>query len=565
MTLSTTLTGMALGTLMALPLGAAERGADGEVRILYWQSPTTLNPYLSGGIKDNDAASLILEPLVRYDPTGEMIPWLVDELPTLENGGVSADQTRITWRLKDGLRWSDGTAVTSADLRFSWQYCTAEGGGCAQVAKFTDVVDVETPDARTATVVFSKPKPFPYGPFVGAQAPILQAAQFADCLGTRAPTCTEANFAPIGTGPYRVKEFRPGDVVVYEINPEYRDPSKPSFATVTIKGGGTAEGAARAVLETGEFDYAWNLQLSPDVLLRKQARGKGKVISAFGSLVERIAVNFSDPDPNLGAARSTAAHPNPVLSDAAVRRALSMALDRRLLSEIGYGPAGRPACNLLPFAAGDTDPACLQQDLEGARALLDQAGWVDSDGDGVRDKDGTKLRLVFQTSTNAVRQDFQAVIKEWWRQIGIETELRNIDASVFFGTDPGSPDTMQRFYADVQMFAGAYDGTDPENYLASWTCGKAPTPENQWQGSNVSRWCDPAYDAMAAKMAVTGGIDARTTLAKAMNDALVENGVVLPLVDRGRVSALVHDLGGVAINAWDSELWNIADWHRIKN
>ncbi len=567
MTLPTTLTGLALGALMALPLGAEGRGADGALRILYWQAPSTLNPYLSGGIKDNEAASLCLEPLIRYDPTGAMIPWLVDVVPTLENGGVSADLTRITWRLKDGLRWSDGSAVTSDDLRFTWEYCTAEGGGCAQLEKFADVVAVETPDTRTATVIFSKPKPFPYGPFVGPQAPILQAAQFADCVGPRAPTCTDANFAPIGTGPYRVTQFRPGDVVVYEVNPEYRDPSKPGFATVTIKGGGTAESAARAVLETAEFDYAWNLQLSPDVLSRMQARGKGGVVSAFGSLVERIAVNFTDPDPAHGATRATAAHPHPVLSNPAVRRALSMALDRGMMAEIGYGPAGRPTCNLLPVAAdgtGAADNACLQQNLAGARALLDQAGWVDSDGDGVRDKAGQDLRLLFQTSTNAVRQDFQAVIKEWWRQIGVATELRNIDASVFFGADPGSPDTMQKFHADVQMYAGAFDGADPEAYLTTWTCDKAPHPENQWQGANVSRWCDPAYDALAAELAVTAGLDARAALAWAMNDSLVKNGVVLPLVDRGRVSGHVNDLGGVAINAWDSELWNIADWHRIK-
>ncbi|QIE44095.1 peptide ABC transporter substrate-binding protein [Pseudohalocynthiibacter aestuariivivens] len=564
MTFANTFIGIALGALVALPLAATERGSDGDLRILYWQAPTTMNPYLSGGIKDNEAASLTLEPLARYDPAGVMLPWLVDVIPTLENGGVDDDLTRITWRLKDGLRWSDGSAVTSADLRFTWRYCTAKDGGCAQLEKFADVVDVETPDERTAVVVFSKPKPFPYGPFVGPQAPILQAAQFADCLGTRAPTCTDANYGPIGTGPFRVTEFRPGDVVVYEVNPEYRDPTKPAFAKVVIKGGGSAVGAARAVLETGEFDYAWNLQLSPDVLSRMQARGKGEIISAFGSLVERIAVNFTDPSPELGSARSTVAHPHPVLSDPAVRRALSMALDRKMLSDIGYGPAGRPTCNLLPIASENADTNCLRQDLEGARALLDQAGWIDSNGDGVRDKNGRDLHLIFQTSTNSVRQDFQAVTKEWWRQIGVETELRNIDASVFFGGDPGSPDTVQKFYADVEMFAGAFDGTDPEVYLTTWTCGNAPSPENQWQGTNTSRWCDPAYDALAAKLAITGGIAPRATLAMAMNDMLVENGVVLPLVDRGRVSAHALDLGGTAINAWDSELWNIADWHRIK-
>ncbi|RKF14975.1 peptide ABC transporter substrate-binding protein [Roseovarius spongiae] len=548
-------------TLLTAPPAAAERGADGDLRILYWQAPSTLNPYLSGGIKDLEAASLVLEPLARYDPQGDMTPWLVDVIPTPQNGGVSADRTRITWTLREGLRWSDGSPLTSHDLRFTWLYCTAEGGGCAQAEKFRDVIDVETPDPRTATVVFNQPKPFPYGPFVGPQSPILQAAQFADCLGPRAPTCVEANFAPRGTGPYVVEEFRAGDVVRYRANPEYRDPGKPAFATVTIKGGGDAAAAARAVLETGEFDYAWNLQLAPEVLERMEARGKGRVAVAFGSLVERVAINFTDPDPALGAARSTRAHAHPMLSDPAVRRALSMALDRGVMTEIGYGRAGRPTCDLLPPPEGP-DAACLEQDIPGARALLDEAGWTDSDGDGVREKDGKRLHLLLQTSTNAVRQDFQSIMKEWWRQIGIATELRNIDPSVFFGGNPDSPDTLQKFHADLQMYAGAYDGGDAEPYLATWSCDKAPGPENQWQGANVSRFCEPNYDALVQELASAATLDARRALERRMNDMLVAEGAVIPLVDRGRVSAHALDLEGTAVNAWDSELWNIADWRR---
>ena len=101
--------------------------------------------------------------------------------------------------------------------------------------------------------------------------------------------------------------------------------------------------AARAVLETGEFDYAWNTQLAPDVIAGMEAAGKGKNVAAFGSLVERIHVNLTDPSPGLPEGeRSTVKHPHPILTDPAVRKALSMAIDRELLTEIGYGPAGQP-------------------------------------------------------------------------------------------------------------------------------------------------------------------------------------------------------------------------------
>jgi peptide/nickel transport system substrate-binding protein len=566
MTLKSTLLGAAALVAIA-PAAFAERGADGHVNIIYWQAPSILNPYLSGGTKDLESASMIIEPLGRYDQTGALVPFLAAEIPTLENGGVSEDLTEITWTLKPDLLWSDGTPVTANDVKFTAEYCMHPEGGCAQAAKFEGVAGVEVIDDLTVKITFSEPKPNPYGPFMGAQAPIIQAAQFAECLGAKAPECTEANFNPIGTGPFRVTEFRPNDVISLEANPNYRDPAKPAFATMTFKGGGDATAAGRAVLETGEFDYAWNLQLAPEVIEQMAKGGKGQTIAAFGSLVERIHVNMTDPSPSLpDGERSTAAHPHPSLSDPAVRQALSMAIDRDLLVEIGYGQAGRPTCNLVPapalYASDNTD--CLTHDIAGANALLDEAGWARGAG-GIREKDGVRLSYLFQTSTNAVRQDFQALIKQWWDEIGVETELRNVSASVFFGGDPGSPDTFQKFYADLQMFANNFDGTDPEAYLAAQLCGKAPRPESQWQGENISRFCDPAFDAMVAELGRTGELEKRGEIARKLNDMLTkESNVIIPLVDRGRVSAHSNSLGGVVLNTWDSELWNVADWHRIK-
>ncbi|MBU2889283.1 peptide ABC transporter substrate-binding protein [Celeribacter halophilus] len=566
MTFKTALMG-AVASLALVPAAFAERGADGHVNIIYYQAPSTMNPYLSGGTKELESASLVLEPLARYNEAGTIVPYLAESVPTVENGGVSEDLKTITWKLKEGLKWSDGTPLTSEDVKFTWEYCTAEGGGCSQSEKYNDVVEVETPDELTVVVHFGVPKPFPYGPFVGAQAPIVQKAQFADCVGEAMASCTDENFSPIGTGPFVVDEFKTNDVVSLSANPHYRDPNKPAFATATLKGGGDAQSAARSVLETGEFDYAWNTQVSPDLLEAMLAKGKGQLVSAFGTLVERIMVNLTDPDPALGDERATAAHPHPILSDLAVRKALSMAIDRALLTEIGYGDAGRPTCNVLPAPAiynSTANDACLTQDIEGAKAVLEEAGWVDSDGDGIREKDGKKLSLLFQSSTNAIRQDFQAIIKQWWGEIGVETELRNIDASVFFGGDAGSPDTFQKFYADVEMYANNFDGTDPEAYMANWECKQAPRPETQWQGNNMPRFCSDEYDALVAEMAKTGDINKRAELAKAMNDMLMQEYVIIPLVDRGRLSAHSNTLGGVILNTWDSELWNAADWYRIK-
>ncbi len=542
-----------------------ERGRDGEVSIIYWQAPSTLNPFLSGGTKDVESASLILEPLARFDETGTITPWLATEIPTVENGGVAEDLTQITWKLRNDIVWSDGTPFTSEDVKFTWEYCTHPEGGCAQITKFEGVESVETPDAHTVVVNFSAPKPYPYTAFTGGESPILQKAQFEQCVGAAASTCTEQNFGPIGTGPFVVTEFRTNDVISYAANENYREPGKPAFATVNFKGGGDADAAGRAVMQTGEFDYAWNLQLAPEVIAQMEEGGLGTPVVGFGPLVERIMLNNTNPDPALGPDERSVIRPHPFLSDPAVYNALSMAIDRPLLVEIGYGQAGRVTCNWVPApeAFNSTSITCDTQDLDGAKAMLEEAGWVDSNGDGVREKDGVELRMLYQTSTNAVRQDFQALIKEWWEEIGFAVELRNVNASVFFGGDAGSPDTFQKFYADVEMYANTFNGTDPQAYLANGLCDKAPQPSSQWQGENISRFCMEEYDALWNELSQTAQFEERTRIAKELNDMIVQNGGMIPLVHRGRLSAHANSLGGIKLNVWDSELWNIADWYRI--
>jgi len=567
MKLRTSLLGAAAAVALLPAAALAERGSSGHLNIIYWQAPSILNPYLSGGTKDVDSSNLMLEPLARFNQDGVMVPWLAESIPTVENGGVAEDLRSITWVLREGLLWSDGTPVTSADVVFTAEYCMHPEGGCAQARFFNDVASVEALDERTIRVNFTVPKPNPYSAFVTGASPIIQAAQFAECLGARAPECTQANFYPIGTGPFVVDDFRPNDVISLSANPNYRDPARPFFATVTFKGGGDAASAGRAVMETGEMDYAWNLQLAPDVIAGMARGGMGRPVAAFGTLVERLEMNMTDPSANLPAdIRSTRAAPHPILSDIRVREALSRAIDRDLLVEIGYGDTGLPTCNLVPAPpafASDANDDCLVQDMDRARALLDEAGWVPGP-DGIRVRDGQRLVLDYMTSTNAVRQDFQALIQQWWREIGVEAGLRNISASVFFGGDPGSPDTFQKFYADVSMYANNFPGTDPEQYLGAYRCGLEPRPETQWQGENINRFCSEEYDALHLQLAQTASIDERARIARQLNDILMQNYIILPLVHRGRVSAVSNTLGGTDLNTWDVELWNIADWHRIQ-
>ncbi len=555
--------------LAALPTTAhARRGSDGRLDILYWQAASTMNPYLSGGTKDIEAASMVLEPLARYDENGNMTPALAAEIPTVENGGVARDLRSITWKLKQGVQWSDGAPFTARDVVFSGAYCMNEEAGCNATSGFADVSKIEALDDHTVRITFGVEKPFPYGPFVGSTSPIIQQAQFRDCLGAKAQECTRQNFGPIGTGPFKVETFRANDVITFTANEHYREPHKPAFAAATFKGGGDAASAARAVLETGEFDYAWNLQVEPEVLAQMAAAGKGRVLTGFGTQVERLMVNQTNDDPSLGPDKRSlyldGANPHPFLSDPAVRRGLSLAIDRQVLVEAGYGAAGKVTCNVLPAPAvyaSTANDECMTPDVAEANRILDQAGWTRG-GDGVRAKDGVRLSILFQTSTNSVRQGTQALIKQMWEAIGVETELRNIDAAVFFGGDPASPDTYGKFYADIQMYTNHFDGTDPESYMGNWACKEIPGPENQWLGNNIQRFCAAEYDGLVAELSQTASLDERAALARRMNDILVGNHTIIPLIWRAKVSAQADTLKGVRMNAWDSELWNVADWHR---
>lgn len=548
------------------------RGQGGRVTVIYWQAASTLNSYLSGGTKDQDAASVVLEPLARYNETGQLVPVLATEVPTLENGGVSEDLTQITWTLKEGVLWSDGSPFTADDVVFTYEYCSDEAAGCVHAGNYEGIASVEAVDDNTVTITFDSPRPFPYAPFTGTPGHILQRAQFADCVGAAAQECSDENFAPIGTGPFVVSEFRPNDSILFVANENYREAGKPFFGELFFKGGGDAAAAARSVLETNEADYAWNLQVEPEILTQMELAGNGKVVSAFATNVERLMLNQTNPDPALGDDRSVymdGNNPHPFLTDPAVYQALSMAIDRNILVQTGYGAAGRPTCNVIPAPAAFVSTAndsCLTQDIEGANALLDEAGYIDTDGDGIRETpDGQPLRILYQTSTNSVRQGTQAFIKQMWEQIGVDTELRNIDAGVFFGGDPASPDTYGKFYADIEMYTNGTVGTDLEPYVNSWTSDEISGPDNNFLGNNVPRWSNPEYDALYQTLTETADPEERAEIIKQLNDMLVQGGAMIPLIHRGSVSAHANTLLGVRMNPWDSELWNVADWTRSSN
>ena len=545
--------------------GGGEAGTGGDLLLLQWQAPSQANVLLSGGTKDALAASLVIEPLAKFDPSGQIVPTLVKEVPTVDNGGVAADFSSITWNLRDDVMWSDGTPFTSDDVLFTFEYCSDEATGCS--ADYSKIESVTADDDFTLTVAFTEPQPFPYQHFVGYLAPIIQRAQFADCVGAAASACSDQNFAPVGTGPFVVTDLRPEDTVTYDFNPMYRGNAegKPSFGTVTIKGGGDAEASARSVLEIGEADYGWNLQVAPEILQPMEAAGNGKIVTSFTANVEHINVNQTDPNgdpPSEG-------NPHPILADnPEFSRALSLAIDRDALVQVGYGPTGVPTCTMWPVgdAKSTNQDWCLTRDVDQANQILDDLGYLDTDGDGVREADGTPLEFDYLTSTNAVRQSNQDIIKANWEEIGVVANMGNEDASLFFDGTCASDACIWKFFSDLEMFTNGSTLPDPVAYLQGWTTAEIPTSGTSWGGSNMPRQQSAEYDELWDQASQLSSTDpSYLGIIQQMQDVQIESGSVIPLIHRGNVSAISNSIEGFGEpNGWDSEYWNIQDWTRAE-
>lgn len=541
----------------------APAAADDTLRLLYWQAPTILNPHFSSGFKDSEASRITLEPLASFDAEGNMVLFLAAEEPTLDNGGVAADGTSVTWKLKEGLTWSDGTPFTAEDVAFTYEFIVNPEVATVNAGTYELVERVEAIDDTTVKITFKEPNPAWYLVFTGTEGMVLPKHMFEDYNGPNGREAP-ANTMPVGTGPYRVTSFTPGDVIVYEANPNYRDADQLVFSRVELKGGGDATSAARAVLQTGDVDYANNLQVEAAILKQLEAAGQGKVVANFGSLVERVIINFTDPNQaTADGETSSIEFPHPFLSDRLVRQAINLALDRDTIAAQIYGPTGQATTNFLvapdPFASGNTS---YDYDPEAAAALLDAAGWVDSNNNGTRDKDGQEMQVVFQTSVNPVRQKTQEIVKQSLEQIGIGVELKSIDASVYFSGDPASRETLDRFSADLQMFATGNTNPDPGSYMQTYTCAERAQKANNWSGSNYARYCNPEYDALWQQAAATLDPKERQDLFIQMNDLLIEDAAVMPIVHRADVSGVSNRLTGINLTPWDLSTWNIADWSR---
>ncbi len=312
--------------------------------------------------------------------------------------------------------------------------------------------------------------------------------------------------------------------------------------------------AARAVLQTGEYDYAWNMQVEDEILPKLESGGKGKVSIVATGNVEFIMLNATDPAVEVDGERASLKTKHPLFSDPAVRQAINLLIDRGSIEKFIYGRTAIATANFLNnperFRSKNTK---FEFNIEKANQVLEAAGWKKG-ADGIRAKDGKSLKFVFQTSINAPRQKTQAIIKQACQKAGIDIELKSVVASVFFSSDTANPDTYPHFYCDAQMYTTTMTQPDPQFFMNQCVSWEAATKDNKWQGRNISRWQNKEYDELyhsgrtGARPGEAGGDVSSSSTTWSVGD-----NYILPVVYRPRVTALNGNL--VAhLSGWDNDL-----------
>lgn len=532
------------------------RGGGGVLRILSWQAPTILNQHFTSGSKDILAARFFTEPLAAYDIDGSLHPVLVTEVPTFDNGGVARDGRSVTCQLKRGVTWHDGEPFTADDVVFTVEFLSHP-----ETAAFTlgsvQGVTARKLDSHRVRFDFAQPRPGWADLFV---LHVLPKKHFSAYTGTKSREAP-ANLKPVGTGPYRLVEFRPGDFVRGEANPAYHMPNRPHFDAFEIKGGGDSLSAARAVLQTGDFDVAWTIAAEDDLLRRMEGSGRGRLHYAPGGDTEYIMLNHADPWTEVDGERSNPASRHPFLLDPAVRRALAHLIDRDSVQRYVMGRNGVATHNFLNNPAPFNSPRKgLPFDPAQANALLDAAGWTRAAG-GVRAKGGRALKIVFHTSTSGPRQKVQAIIKAAAQSAGIEMELKSTTPAVYFSGDHGNPDTSGRFVADLQMHTITRGGTDPLRFMELFCSWQMAAKANKWLYRNLIRWRNDEYDR--TWRAAESELDAvkRAAMLIRLNDLVCDDLAVHPLFVRPKLAAIGNRMQ-VPLTGWGVETGRIHDWYR---
>jgi len=523
----------------------------GTATITFTQEPDNLNPLYTTMWFSGITRDFWLKALWSFDENNQPVPELAAEIPSTENGGVSEDGKTLTIKLRDDINWSDGEPVTADDFVFTYDMIMSDKNVVQSRYPYEDYVEsVEAQDPQTVVVHFKEPfAAWLTNIFSGSPSAaqgvlpkhILQPVFDADGTIDNA----EWNKAPtVGVGPFVFSEWESGSHIIFKANPNWINPPKLDQIFIQIV---PDDAAQEAAIIAGDTDIG--VFLSSDQIEKLEAGGNVKVVAVASGYDEGWFMNVN-PD---------TAHP--AMLDVNVRKAIALATDRfsivkDLLVE-SVNPVNATFWDNNPPYNSDLEP--YPYDPEQAKQLLDTAGWVDSNGDGTRDKDGTELVLRYITNDRELRKNVQAVVEQQWSQVGIGAKLENYSSDVFWNGYNDDGPQAQGLY-DVAEYSSVGSFPDPDA-SSNWLCDQISSADNP-DGANWQGYCSPEMDELLKKQASTLDTNERIDLYKQIEQLMYDEVLYIGMWKDPDLWSVNSRLQNVNLSGatpfWNSQEWEVA-------
>ncbi len=519
----------------------------GTAIVAIWQFPATLAAHYANQTVTTIVNNGVLEGLAATATDGSYYPVLATEVPTLANGGakVTADGKKldVTWKLKSGIKWSDGTPLTSADIKYTWEIWMKDPKVNNRTG-FSEIESIDLPNETTAVVHYKSI----YAPYVGNFFWLMPK----NLLEKEADISkTDYIRRPLGTGPFKVSEFKTDESITLEKNPNYRESGKPYLDKVIFKSVPSSQ-VGLAQLKAGEVHAMWNLTEAQTPEVEKESSLALLVVQ--GPTVERIemntAVNQENTDPN---------SVHPVLGDIEMRKALLYATPKQqIIDKLLFGKAKPGSSPVSQGWAAYKEPQ-EGYDPKKANDVLDKAGWVKG-SDGIRSKNGVRASLTYATTTgDQLRERVQQVLVDEWKAIGVEVKIQNQPSSVLLSGSCTGKDPRKLGTFDLLMYASTPEIDPHGTILPRYHSKQIPTAAD-CSGQNYTRFKNPEADKAIEEAGSTIDLEKRKAayakVMKALNDAYV----IIWMYDRANIDARVTGLQGFQGNTWQRFTWNIQDW-----
>ena len=508
---------------------AAEPGG-GTVTVGLHQEPNLLWGPATGLSVAQETAILLNRPLLMINEDLEYVPALAREVPTLENGGLSADGLTYTFHLRDDVRWQDGTPFTAEDVNFTYEMLVHPDVPVRGRVGWNQISSVEMPDEHTIVFNFDTVD----APFLDRVAivTILPRHVLGDVPPAELVTHEWFRSNDPGLGPYRFVEWQPGNYILVERNPDYYEAGLPRLERIILKIITDANTLTNQ-LETGEVDLRFRMLNDQVEIIESMPHVQ--LISTNATSPWLIWINNEDP----------------ALGERAVRLALNYGFDRIGLTGTLLKGLVEPAYDLIPpssWAFDENAVEAYEYDPDRARELLEEAGWVDADGNGVREKDGTELSFeILNIAGEPERVQILSFIQDQWRDIGVDVSIQNVDVATMWGNALPNGD-----YDMGYSYSGRY--ADPADLAQHYLC-----PEKQ-PTTNWGRYCDPELDeVMLAAQATVDEAERAALYARAL-EMISEDPAYVFIGWRTDHTPINERVQGYRPATGYLELWNAEEW-----